>query len=86
VLKKNADWHALLVQVTKDNGKCFQQVFVSIESNYEKIVAFSASIQEVCSPEKQKQKRWTGVKVAAKLLEFHDLLLESDQTRTATSK
>jgi hypothetical protein len=76
----------LLVRVAKDDGKCFQQAFAGIDSNNKKIVAFSASIQEVCSTEKQKQKCWMGVKVAAKLLEFHDLLVESDQTRTANSK
>jgi hypothetical protein len=82
-LKKKKDRAELLDKVAKDHGNCFYRTFA--DSNREKIAAFDTSIQDVCSTSKNMERHWTGVRVAEKLLEFHDLLVGSDRARTASS-
>jgi hypothetical protein len=68
----------LLAKIAKDGGRCLNRAFPGDKERTDTLREFIDSIQDACSNQKCVIRQWTGVKVAAKLLEFFDLLVDGD--------
>jgi hypothetical protein len=68
----------LLAKIAKDEGRCLNRAFAEDKERMDTVREFIDSIKDACSTQKCVIRQWTGVKVAAKLLEFFDLLVEGD--------